>query len=70
MNFLTFGPDFEYFPNASMTSLTVKDCYFDFAVSIFQDSGVCISVDGKGNLGATLGSPSFITSFVSQKILL
>ena len=32
---VTFGPDFGYFPNASMTSLIVKDCYYDFAVSIY-----------------------------------
>ena len=39
--------------------------YYDSAMSTFQDSCVCISMDGKRHLGAALGSPSFITFFVS-----
>ena len=44
---VSIGPDFGYFPNALKICLIVKDSFYDSAVSIFQDSGVCISVKGK-----------------------
>ena len=43
---------------------------YDSAVSIFRDSGVCITVEGKRHLGAALGTPSFIASFVNEKVSL
>ena len=64
---VSIGPDFGYYPNPSKTCLIVKNSCYDFAVSIFRDSGVCISVEGKRHLGADLGSPSFVASFVTQK---
>ena len=48
----------------------MKGSFYDSAVSIFQDSGVCISIEGKRHLGAALGSPSFVASFVTQKVSL
>ena len=48
----------------------MKNSCYDFAVSIFRDSGGCISVEGKRHLGAALGSPSFVASFVTQKVSL
>ena len=50
--------------------MIVKDCFYDSAVSIFQDSGVCITAEGKRHLGAALGSSSFVASFVHQKVSL
>ena len=67
---VSIGPDFGYFPNPSKTCLIVKDCFYDSAVSIFQDSGVCITAEGKRHLGAALGSSSFVASFVHQKVSL
>ena len=32
--------------------------------------GVCITVEGKRHLGAALGTPSFIASFVNEKVSL
>ena len=51
---VSIGPDFGYFPNPSKTCLIVKDCFYDSAVSIFKDSGVCITAEGKRHLGAAL----------------
>ena len=48
----------------------MKDSSYDSAVSIFRDSGVCITVDGKRHLGDALGTPSFIASFVNEKVSL
>ena len=59
-----------YFPNPLKTCLIVKDTFYDSAVSIFQNSSVCVSVEGKRHLGAALGSPSFVASFVTQKVSL
>jgi len=43
---VSIGPDFGYFSNPSETCLIVKDS-FGLAVSIYQGSGVCISIDSK-----------------------
>ena len=50
--------------------MIVKDTFYDSAVSIFQNSSVCVSVEGKRHLGAALGSLSFVASFVTQKVSL
>ena len=65
---LQFGPDFGYFPNPSKTCLVVKEVFYDAAVKMFQGSGISITVDGKRHLGGALGSPSFVTSFVKEKV--
>jgi len=44
--------------------VVVKDQFYDAAISVFQDSGVSVTVDVKRHLGAALGSPSFVASFV------
>ena len=67
---VSIGPDFGYFPNPLKTCLIVKESFYDSAVSIFRDSGVCITVEGKRHLGAALGTPSFIASFVNEKVSL
>ena len=48
----------------------MKDTFYDSAVSIFQNSGVCVSVEGKRNLGAALDSPLFVAFFVTQRVSL
>ena len=65
---VSIGPNFGYFPNPLKTCLIVKDSSYDSAVSIFRDSGVCITVEGKRHLEAALGTPSFIASFVNEKV--
>ena len=48
----------------------MKDSSYASAESIFRDSIVCITVEGKRHLGAALGTPSFIASFVNEKVSL
>ena len=50
------------------TCLVVNESFYDAAVELFQDSGISISVDGKRHLGGALGSPSFVTSFVKERV--
>ena len=65
---LQSGPNFGYFPNPSKTCLVVKESFYDAAVELFQDSGISITVDGKRHLGGALGSPSFVASFVKERV--
>ena len=65
---LQFGPDFGYYPNPSKTCLVVKESFYDAAVELFQDSGISITVDGKRYLRGALGSPSFVTCFVKERV--
>ena len=44
----------------------MKPSHYDAAVSIFHGSGVLI--EGKCHLGVALGTASFVSSFVSQKV--
>ncbi|XP_065893485.1 uncharacterized protein [Dysidea avara] len=62
------GPGFGYFPNPSKTCIIEKSGMYDAAVSAFQGTGISITSDGKRHLGAAIGSPSFITSFVETKV--
>ena len=50
------GPAFGYFPNAAKTWLLVKPEKQQEANSIFGDTGIQITSDGRQYLGAGLGS--------------
>ena len=65
---LQFGPDFGYFPNPSKTCLVVKEPFYVAAVEMFRGSGISNTADGTRYLGGALGSPSFVTSFVKDKV--
>lgn len=45
-----FGPDYGYFPNASKTWLVVKDDFNDEATSLFEETQVAITEEGKNYL--------------------
>ena len=48
--------------------LVVKESFYNAAVEMFQGLGISITVDGKWHLGNALGSPSFVTSFVKERV--
>ena len=62
------GPDYGYYPNASKTWLIVKESKLEEASTIFQETGVAITMEGKRHLGAALGKHAFVESYVQQKV--
>ena len=62
------GPAFGYLPNASKSWLIVKEEALQKAQSIFNESGINITVNGKRHLGAPLGTNAFAQSFVETKV--
>ena len=64
----TIGPSFGYFPNSSKTWLVVHPDHLEEARSLFGTTGVQIATDGRRELGAPLGSISFVERYVSEKV--
>ena len=62
------GPYLGYFPNASKSWLILKPGKMNQAQTIFEDSGINITLDGKRHLGAAIGSQNFKEKFVRQKV--
>ena len=58
-----------YFPNASKTWLVVKDFYLDYVRSLFADTCVNVTLEGRPHLGAAVRSSTYITQYyASSKI--
>ena len=64
----TSGPGFGYFPNASKTWLVTKEGLYDAAVSIFANTGVNVTPDGRPYLGTAIGSREYVTGQVESKV--
>ena len=62
------GPEFGYFPNASKTTMVVKEEFFDQAKYLFEETGIKITTDGHKILGAACGKRSFVDEYVADKI--
>ena len=62
------GPCFGYNPNASKTWLVIKKEYESKAITIFGDTQVKITSEGRPHLGAPLGSPVYVSNFISEKV--
>ena len=62
------GPQYGYFPNPSKSILVVKPQFLDEAIRIFDGTGVTIQPDGARYLGAAIGTPAFVTSYLQQKV--
>ena len=54
--------------NPSKTWLVVKESHLEFAKTIFSDSGVHITTDGRIYLGSFIGSYDMKYSFVQTKV--
>ena len=64
----TIGPAYGYHPNASKTWLVTKEAHLQDASTIFHGSNVNITAEGRPYLGAALGTESYISRYVSQKV--
>ena len=62
------GPDFGYYPNASKTWLVVKEDTADAATEAFQGTDGNITTEGKRQLGAALGTRSFVEAYVQRRV--
>ena len=61
-------PGFVYFPNASKTWLVTKEGFHDAAVSIFANTGVNVTPNGRPYLGAAIGSQEYVAGQVESKV--
>ena len=64
----SFGPDFGYFPNASKSWLVVKEGLLPEVCDIFSGISLNITDSGRRFLGAAIGSPKCVESFVMEKV--
>jgi hypothetical protein len=63
------GPKFGYYPKPSKCHLVVKPHLRDKSEYMFEGTGVNITDGGKRDLGAAMGSSSFISSFLREKVV-
>ena len=55
-------------PNASKTTLVVKEDFIDEATTLFRDTGIDITVEGHRMFGAACGKRSFVDGSAASKI--
>ena len=65
---MSFGPSFGYHPNAPKTWLITKETYLQEATTLFYGTGVNITAQGRPHLGAAIGTPSYVTEYVTEKV--
>ena len=63
-----FGPSFGYHPNAPKTWLITKETHLQEATTLFYGTGVNITAQGRPHLGAAIGTPSYVTEYVTVKV--
>ena len=63
------GPSYGYYPKPGKTCLVLKDpVLMPRAEELFGEEGVKITVEGKRQIGAVIGTEEFKLKFVSEKI--
>ena len=65
---VTLGPAYGYFVNAVKTWLIVKEKSFSIAKEVFSGCGVNVTMEGRHHLGAAIGSRSFVTQHMQEKV--
>ena len=64
----TVGAAYGYFVNPSKTWLVTKEGYASLASELFSDSNVNLTRDGRPVLGSPIGTDSFISTYVAEKV--
>ena len=62
------GPGYGYFPNASKTWILVKHSHLSHAQSVFADTHVNLTCDGRPHLGAPLGTQDYVDRYMKDKV--
>ena len=62
------GPDLGYYPNAGKCWLVTKPDKEEIARSIFEETAINITTEGRNHLGAALGSRSYLEQYVNGKV--
>ena len=62
------GPDLGYYPNAGKCWLVTKPDKEETARSIFEETVINITTEGRKHLGAVLGSRSYSEQYVNGKV--
>ena len=62
------GPDLGYYPNAGKCWLVTKPDKEETARSIFEETAINITTEGRKHLGAALGSRSYLEQYVNGKV--
>ena len=62
------GPQYSYLVNVSKTWLVVKEEHLSKPKSVFEDTNILITSQGKKYLSSAIGNRSFIESFAKRKI--
>ena len=65
----TFGPHFGYSPNATKAILVMKNEQEQTANSLFSATVIKITIHGKRQLGAVIGSSAFAEEYVRRKVV-
>ena len=63
---ISIGPKYGYFPKASKSYLIVKADQLPSAITLFDNSNINITVEGKRLFGALVGSDSYKRKFVDN----
>ena len=62
------GPALGYYPNAGKCWLVTKPDKEEIARSIFEETTINITTEGRKHLGAALGSRSYLEQYVNGKV--
>ena len=62
------GPGFGYNVNSTKSWLVTKPSCYDVALSLFSDSGVNVTCEGRPYLGAAIGTPEFSRKFIDELV--
>ena len=65
---LRVGPSYGYNPNPSKTWLVTKREFLTNARSVFESSNINVTSVGRPYLGAALGTPEYVSQFVTEKV--
>ena len=68
IGYLPLARALDVFPNASKTWLVTKEGHHNDAVSIFANTGVSITPNGRPSLGAAIGFQEYLAGQVKAKV--